>query len=256
MRSLRNTLHIAGREFRNLLTTPMFWVMTGVFFLAAAFVFVSLIVGFSDPELRRAQDLSGDVTVSVIHDLFYVLHFFLMIQVPLLTMRTLSEERRSHTLSLLQTTPVGEWSIVLGKFIANAAALSVYLAITLVFPLWTQYISEPYWPVIISCYVALFLAMAGYVALGVFFSSLTESQIVAGVMTYVVLFLLLIFTAILDIVPSHQMSLLAQHLTIQAHVDGFLRGNVALVDVSYFAVFAFVFLFFATRQLESLRWRS
>jgi len=254
--ALRQTWQVFLREIRALLTTPMFWVMSGVFFLASAFVFVSLIVGFSDPQIRETQDINADVTVAVIRDLFYILHFFLMVQVPLLTMRAFSEERRTRTLALLQTTPVGEWPIVIGKFLANAGALSVYLAVTLIFPLWTEYISNPYWPVIISCYAALFLAIAAYVAMGLFFSAMTESQVVAGVLTYVVLFLLLIFTAILEIVPSAQLSLLAQHLTIQAHIESFLKGHVALVDVAYFAVFTFVFLFFAARQIESLRWRA
>ncbi|MDK2971516.1 MAG: gliding motility-associated transport system permease protein [Candidatus Sumerlaeota bacterium] len=253
---LRHTRLIAWREFRLLLGTPMFWVLTGVFFLAAALVYISLIIGFSDPTLREENNIKADVTIAVIHDLFYILHFFLMVQVPMLTMRAFAEERRQNSLALLQTTPASEWAIVAGKFIANAGAMLVYLGVTLVFPLMTEYLSDPQWPVIGSCYVALALASCGYVALGMFFSSLTDSQVIAAVLTYVALFVMLIFAGVADAFGIEGLLRLSEHLTLMAHVKGFLEGNVALVDAAYFVVFSFVFLFFAVRQIESLRWRS
>lgn len=255
-RFLRHTWLVAWRDFRFLVGTPLFWVLTGVFFLAGALVYVSLVIGFSDPALRAENDIKADVTIAVIHDLFYVLHFFLLVQVPLLTMRALAEERRQNTLALLMTTPAGEWSVVLGKFLANAGAMLVYLAVTLAFPVATELLSEPDWPVIVSCYAALALAIGAYVALGIFFSCLTDSQVIAAVLTYVALFVLLVFAGVADAFNIEGAVRLAEHLTLMAHVKGFLDGNVALVDVAYFAAFCFLFLFLAVRQLESLRWRS
>jgi ABC-2 type transport system permease protein len=244
------------REARALLCTPLFWVLSGVFFLANAMVFVGLILGFSDQAFSRENDLSVDITVSVVQQLFWVLHFFLMIQVPLLTMRTFAEERRQGSLALLRTTPVGEWPIVLGKFLGNAGALLVYLGVTLVFPLATELISEVDWPVVFSCYSALVLSTIAYVALGNFFSSLSESQVVAAILSYVSLFSLILFGTLAEAFPSANLNLLANHLTILAHLEGFLEGNVALLDGVYFVVFAFMFLFLTARQLESLRWRT
>lgn len=255
-RFVRHTLLVAGREWRQLLGTPLFWVISGVFFLAASLVYVSLLLGFADPAFREENDIRSDVTIAVMHDLFYVLHYFLMVQIPMLTMRSLAEERRQHSLSLLQTTPVGEWSIVAGKFLANGGAIAAYLAMTFVFPLITALISDPDWPVVVSCYAALFLATGAYVALGLFFSSLTESQVVAAVLTYVVLFMLLIVTLVSDAIGSHSFAVLTQHITFDAHIDGFLAGNIVLADVAYFVLFGSVFLFFTVRHLESMRWRG
>lgn len=260
----RQTLLVAGREIRLLLGTPMYWVLTGVFFLASAFVFTTLLLGYSDPGLREQHKISADVTLAVIRDLFYVLHYFLMIQIPLLTMRAVAEEKRHNTLALLQTTAVGEWSIVAGKYLANAGAMLLYLAITLVFPLIVQILgghtgvatATPDWPVVASCYAALVLATSAYVALGIFFSCMTESQVVSAVLTYVALFILLVFSGVSDSLQAVSLVELARHLTLQAHIDGFLSGSIALVDVAYFVVFSFVFLFFGVRQLESLRWRT
>ena len=257
--SLRQMGLVAGREFRQLLTTPLFWVLSGVFFLATALVYVALIVGFSynfAGEPSALTNGSTDVTIAVIHDLFYIVHYFLMIQIPLLTMRSMAEENKSNTLALLKTMPVGEWSIIFGKFLANTGAIALYLLITLIFPLVTELISDPHWPVIIACYLALLLAAAAYVATGIFFSSITESQVIAAVLTYVFLFFLLVFTAVADNISAPVISQLAAHLTVQAHIEGFLIGNVALPDVVYFTVFAWMFIFAAVRILESMRWRA
>lgn len=254
---LRQTMLVARREWRMLMTTPMFWVLSGVFFLLSALVFIGLVLGFADPEMRQQKDMSADVTIAVVQQLFWVLHYFLMMQAPLLTMRALAEERRLGTLNLLQTTPVGEWSIVLGKFVANAGALCAYMLVTLVFPLMIEWISDPDWPVILSCYAALLLSTCGYVAIGIFFSALTESQVIAAVLTYVALFALLILSTLSESFrTSYALTQLAQHLTLMAHVDGFLSGSIGAIHVAYFVLFSFAFLFCAVRMLESSRWRN
>ncbi|MBI5153653.1 ABC transporter permease subunit [Candidatus Poribacteria bacterium] len=254
--SLRRTRLIAGREFRLLLGTPVFWVLAGVFFLAGSFVFIGLILGFSSDAFREENDLNADITVSVIHQLFYILHFFLLIQIPILTMRSLAEERRQRTLALLRTTTAGEWEIILGKFLANSAALLLYLTFTLVFPVITALISDPDWPVVAACYGALVLAIVAYVALGVFVSSLTDSQVIAAVLSYVALFSLIVLAGLADAFASPSLSLVSSHLTVLAHLEGFLEGNAGVADAAYFILFAFLFLFLGARQLESLRWRS
>ncbi len=253
---LRQTWLIAKREFLQLLSTPMFWVLSGLFFFASSLVFLGLIIGFSNPNIRQEHDLSVDITISVISQLFWILHYFLMIQAPMLTMRSIAEEKRMRTMNLLQTTPVSEWSIVTGKFLANAGALLTYLAVTLVFPLITDWISDPDWAVIGACYAALALSVFAYVALGVFVSSLTDSQVIAAVVTYVILFALLIVSTLADSFGIGSLTMIAQHLTLMAHVDGFLEGNVEVLDIAYFTIFSFVFLYFAVRQLESTRWRN
>lgn len=253
---LRQTRAVAGREFRQLLSTPLFWVLSGVFFAAASLVFVALLMAFSDPSMREANDISADVTVSVVRQLFWMLHYFLMIQAPMLTMRAFAEERRHGTLALLQTTAVGEWSLALGKFVANAAALCVFVAATFAFPLLTAWISDPWWPVVASCYAALLLSACAYTALGVFYSSLTESQVVAAVLTYATIFGLVLVSELAKAFSFVDLTAIARHLTLMAHVDGFLDGNVELVDAAYFAAFSFVFLYLSVRVLESARWRN
>lgn len=253
---LRQSRAVAAREMHQLLATPLFWVLSGVFFLAASLVYIGLVSGFSDPAMREENDISSDVTLSVVRQTFWVLHYFLMVQAPMLTMRAIAEERRQGTLSLLQTTCAGEWSIALGKFAANCGALCIFVVLTLAFPLLTAWISDPWWPVVGSCYAALLLAACAYTAVGIFFSSLTESQVVAAVLTYVTLFGLVVVGQLADAFSIANLTQITRHLTPMAHVDGFLEGNVATADVAYFVLFTVVFLFFTVRVLESARWRN
>lgn len=256
MAAIRQTMLVYRRDLRALFTTSLFWVLSGVFFLASGLVFVVMMLGFADPGYAQENNVSSNVTVALVTQLFQVIHFFLLMQVPMLTMRAFAEERRHGTLALLRTTPAGEWSLVLGKFLANSTALLVYLALTLVFPAIVTWLSDPEWAVVATCYGALVLATLAYVALGVFFSSLTESQVVAAVLTYIVIFMLLIVSTLLGAFRSPELAQLAEHLTIVGHIEGFLAGSISAVDGAYFVLFAFLFLFLAVRQIESLRWRA
>lgn len=256
MRLLRQTALIARRELTLLAGTPLFWVLAGVFFIATSFVYLAQVIGFARVDFRDEANMTDTITVAVVEPLFWTVHFFLLVQIPLLTMRTLAEERRTGTLALLMTTPASEWSIVLGKWIANAAMLGVYLALTLVFAVLTDWISDPDWPVIVGCVLALVMAAAAYTAVGIAFSAGTESQVVSAVLTYTTLFSMLIVSALSEALGSPEMQALVRHLAFTDHMRGFFTGNVALHDGVYFAGVTFLGLFFAVRQLESLRWRS
>lgn len=247
---------ITKRELLQLILTPIFWVITGVFFFATSLVFIGLIIGFSDPELRSQKDIHSDVTLSVIRQLFWIIHYFLMIQIPLLTMRSFAEERKLKSYQLLQTLPLSEWAHVLGKFSGAFLAMALYLGLTLIFPLFVDWLSTPQWPVIVGSYLVLLLSMGCYLSVGLFFSSLTESQVVSAVLSYVFLFGMLIFASLSQAFNLEPLILLTKHLTVLPHVDPFLEGLVRLRDVTYFFLATGLFLFLTVRQLESFRWRS
>ncbi|MGF1573145.1 MAG: ABC transporter permease [Sumerlaeia bacterium] len=253
---LRQWWLISKRELLQLVLTPIFWVISGVFFFATSLVFLGLVIGFSDPELRAEQNINSDVTLSVVRQLFWIIHYFLMIQIPLLTMRSFAEERKLKTYQLLQTLPITEWAHVLGKFTGSFVAMTLYLALTLIFPFLVEWLSSPQWPVIIGSYAVLMLSLACYLAVGLFFSSMTESQVVSAVLSYVFLFGMLIFSSLSQAFNVEALVVLSKHLTFLSHVDPFLEGLVRSRDVGYFLLATVLFLFFTVRQLESFRWRS
>jgi ABC-2 type transport system permease protein len=256
MQHARATMVVMRRDLGQLFGTPLLWVLMGVFFIATGMVYLSLLLGFIDDAVREEYEISINITIGVIEPICWTIHFFLLVQVPLLTMRTIAEERRMGTMNLLRTLPVGDWPVIIGKWLANSIALLVYLSITLVFPIITAILSDPEWPVIIASYIALAMVTFSYTALGVFYSSLSESQVVAAVLTFVTLFAMLVFSQLADAFGSADLSLLANHLTFMAQLEGFFKGNIASENIVYFVLFTSLFLFFGVRQMESLRWRA
>ena len=256
MQMLRHVRLIALREFQLLLLTPIFWVISGVFFFASSLVFTGLLIGFSNPEMRQQENISADVTISVVQQLFWVIHYFLMIQIPLLTMRSFAEERRARASQLMQTLPVSDWGQVLGKWLGSLAAFSLYLVLNLMFPAILHFLSEPSWLVIGGSFLALFLGCAAYLAIGLFFSSLTDSQVVAAVLSYVFLFGLMILASLAEAFSIGPLIEFSKHLTILPHIDPLLEGLLRVEDFTYFILLTGFFLFLTVRQLESQRWRN
>lgn len=256
MRLARETWLVTKREASALLVAPLFYVLNGVFFLVGAFTFLALLNTFAIESFRNEADMSANVTQSVIRQTFYIVHFFLLVQVPLLTMRSYSEDRASGALDLLQTTTLGDWALLLGKFFGAFGALLGYLLLTLAFPIATAFVSDPEWPVVWSGFAALVLCAAAYAAIGTFFSSLTESQVVAAVLSYVTLFLFALSGAMKDFLRSPMVADAFRHFSVGEHLEAFLKGTVAPMNVAYFVLLTGLFLFLTARVLESRRWRA
>ncbi len=255
-RFLRETALVTRRELAALLVAPLYYVLCGTFFVLSAYVFMSLLVTFSQESLRVEADMSANVTQSVVRQTFFVVHFFLLGQVPLLTMRVFAEDKASGTLDLLQTTPLSDWALLLGKFLGCLGGLLLYLLLTLAFPLATAVVSHPEWPVVATGFIALVLTTAAYTAVGLFFSSLTESQVIAAVFTYVALLAFVLVGALADISAGRAIADLARHLSITEHAEAFLKGDIAFFNVVYFPMVAVVFLFLTARVLEARRWAA
>lgn len=250
--AFRQTLLVFGREFRALRETPLYYVLTGIFFLLTSMLYVLMLVQFA----RGAEDLSVNVTDSVVRPTFHMVHFFLLVQVPLLTMRIFAEDRSNGMLDLLQTTPLQDWPLLGGKFAATTAGLGLYVLLTMLFPLVTGIVSTVEWPVVAGSLMALLLSAAAYTAVGTFFSTTTESQVVAAVLSYVTLFLLVFANGLTELIGLPALADFTQHFSVTEHIEGLLSGNVAPMNVAYFVCVAVAFLFLSARVLEARRWGS
>jgi len=255
-RLLRETALVTRREAGALLVAPLYYVLCATFFLLGAYVFMSLLLTFSSGTVRTQAEMSNNITQAVVRQTFYVVHFFLMAQIPLLTMRVFSEDRASGALDLLQTTPLSDWALLLGKFLGCFIGLSFYLALTMAFPLATAIVSTPEWAVVWSGMAALLLTAAAYTAIGLFFSSLTESQVIAAVFTYVALLFLILISTIADYAGIPMIADFSRHLSIVEHTEAFLQGSFGLFNITYFLVMTGAFLFLTVRVLEARRWRA
>jgi ABC-2 type transport system permease protein len=229
---------IFKREVASYFTSPMAYVMGAVFLLISGYFFSIILLATNSASL---QGVLGNMAV-----------VFLFIA-PILTMRLLAEERKLGTDELLMTAPVSITSIVVGKYLAAVFTYLVYLAITLVYPaILTKYGSPDMGP-IYSGYLGMLLFGAGCLAVGTFTSSLTDNQMVAGIIGFGLLLIFWVLGWSTDIVTGALGDTLT-NLSLLKRFDDFQKGIIDLSSVFYYISFIFIFLFLAVRVVDSRRW--
>lgn len=239
---MRNVLAIARRELDTYFTSPIAYVVIAVYLVAVGIIF-SLILHYSREATMRYTLTNG----------FNI--FFLIVATVAFTMRLLAEEQRSGTIELLLTSPVRDWEVVLGKFLACIVLMCAMIGLTLYFPLLLFiFKGNPDVGPILSGYLGLFFLGASSASIGVFSSSLTKNQVVALIVG-VIICLLLWFTQYLADVTSPPVQDFLGYLSILNHYPDFSRGIIDTKDVVYYLSLIFAGLFLATRSLETRRWR-
>lgn len=231
---------IFKKEMRVYFVSPLAYVFLGVFLFLAGLFFYLGVVQTGEASLRV---MLGNLSVTLL---------FLL---PLLTMRHFAEERRAGTFEFLMTAPVPLGSLLAGKWAASFALCLILLAGTGIFPLVLAYYGDPDWGVILTSYLGLALACSGFVAAGLFTSSLTDEPVAAGLGGVLVLLPFWISGTAAEMVPVEWLSSVLRHLSFLTHVEPFSRGVIDSADVAWFVLFTFAFLFLTWRSIESRRWR-
>ncbi len=260
------TLAIARKELWVYLTTGTSYVLFGFFVLFAAFFFQRLVIEFQLQTLEYAQQQQSwamermNLTDWVMGPVLMNMSIFFLIMLPMLTMRLFAEERRARTLELLMTTPVRPIELVLGKYLGALAITLIMLALTAVFPLLlsafggAEGASALDWGTVGTGYLGLVLLGAAVVAVGLFTSSLTDSQIVAVVSGFAVLLLFWV----IGLAARGQEGFwggFLEYLSLTSHLENFVRGIVKVSDVVYYLSMAFVGLFLTHSVVDAQRWR-
>jgi len=174
---------------------------------------------------------------------------------PLITMRTYAEEKRSGTIELLLTSPLTDFQIIMGKFLGAVFLYSVMLAVTLPHMAVLFIYGNPEWKPIVTGYLGLLLMGASFISMGLWISSLTKNQIVAGMITFALFLLLWTINWAMDSAgPTMQKILTA--LSITDHFDDFSKGVIALRHLVYYLSFITFGLFLTAKSVDSERWRG
>jgi ABC-2 type transport system permease protein len=201
-----------------------------------------------------ARDLN--VTDSVMRPLFGNLSVILVLALmPFITMRLLAEERQTGTIELLLTYPLRDWEVLLGKYLAVLGLYTLLLVLTLLYPLTLAYFARVEWGTVLSGYIGMFLMGSAFLAVGLFASSLTASQIVAAAWTFGILLLLWVIGWGADSLGGTWGKVL-QHLSTMEHNDNFAKGVLDTKDVLYYVNLTLLALFLAYRSLEARRWKG
>jgi len=174
--------------------------------------------------------------------------------VPVLTMRLLSEERRTKTDQTLLTSPVSRFGIVMSKYLAALCVYTLAISGTLVMAIVLQIYSRPDWPVVFGNFTGLFLMGAALIAVCLFISSLTENQVIAAVGGFGASLFLILLDALYFVVNNRSLRQLFRHMSFNGRYRGFTIGIVGFADVIFFISVAVCFLLFSVIVLERRRW--
>jgi ABC-2 type transport system permease protein len=245
---MRTTWVISKREFAAYFGSPLAYTITS-FFLLCLGLFFFFGVFYQDIGwpfyLRKVASLDNMFNASQLLFLFLI---------PALTMRLFAEERRSGTLELLTTLPVRDIEVVLGKYFAAVGYLLFVLALTLVYPIYVSTLGNLDWGAVGAGYLGLILVGLGYLAIGIFASSLTQHQVVAFVVALGVA-LPFFFLHKVSFLFGAGVGNVLDFLAFRPHFDGIARGVLDSGDILYFLGIAAIFIFLAHRLLAGRRWR-
>jgi ABC-2 type transport system permease protein len=248
-----NLLNIAARELRSLFLSPLSWTVLAI---TQAFVAYALLVKLElflqlKPHLPGLPGAPG-LTAIVVAPALKAAGMVMLLAAPLVTMRLISEERRSGTLSLLLSAPVSMTDIVLGKFLGVMSFFSIVVLVILLTPLSLLAGGTLDYGLLASGFLGLLLLIASFAAAGLFMSTLTAHPAVAAVSTFGLLLLLWNLdwagTGAAEGVRS-----LFSYLSVTSHFNALLQGVVDSADLIYSLLVVATFLVLAIRRLDAMR---
>ncbi len=260
---MTKTLPVFKRELKAYFNSPIVYVIMTLFLIIAGIFFGIILanyVNWSEQYLmargRYPDAPAPDINQHLFGGLLVNLSVVLLFLLPFITMRLFSDEKKSGTAELLFSYPVKDSEVLLGKFLASGFVYALMLAMTLIMPfIIAMHGGALSWQTLGAGYLGLLLAGLAYLSLGLFYSSLTENQIIAASLSLVTLLALWVIK-FLGAAAGDQIGALINYISIITHQDNFMKGIIDTGDVAYYLGFIFLGLFLTLRSLESRRWRA
>jgi ABC-2 type transport system permease protein len=245
---MKRVTPVFAREFANYFNTPIGFIFVDVFLLVTGFFFFDLFKFFATEQAS-------------LRNLFMLLPWVYLFFVPAISMRLIAEEKKVGTLELLMTLPLRDWEVVLAKYFAAFIFLTVSMLLT--FPLVVVVaraaatgVGLDYGP-IIGGYLGTILMGGAFLAIGVFFSSLTDNQIIAFILAVVTTAILMLIGLpdVVEFFPAVVQRFVSD-LSLLSHFYSVGRGVIDTRDMIYYLSIIFLFLYFTIRSVETRKWKG
>lgn len=247
---MRKTWAIVRRELIATFSSPLAYVVMTAFLLMQGYIFYLLVSFLNDPQTPAMTPLRLFFGGTI----FFWL--FLLFVVPVITMRLIAEERRSGTIEVLLTSPLTEYQVVIGKFLA---ALAFYVALwlpTVLYVLILKRHSEIDLGPVVAGYIGVLLLGFLFVAVGTLASTLTDNQLIAAIIAFAAMVLLFSIGLVEQLLISTSFFKEAlAHMNLWTQMDDFAKGIVDTRHVVYQLSAGVLFLFLAAKSLEVKKWR-
>jgi len=249
LRMLTNFWAILRKELRSYFFSPFIYLISAVFLLLSGYYFYTDLIFY-------VQFGFGLNIMENFWQLFFNdLRLVVLLTVPFLTMRLFAEEKRLGTIELLLTYPMRDAELFWGKFAACTVATFFMLSWTGLYPV-IMYQLQPFeWSAILAGYAGVLLLALSFVACGLFISSLTDNQVVAGSSALGVLLFFWILSWNEGATNEGLLRVVAQ-LSMVTHFQSFAQGFIDSKEVTFFFLFMLFFSFLTLRSLESRQWRG
>ena len=255
---MRNILAVAGKELRSYFHSPIAYVVMTLYTVAAGFVFYGYTATYVIQTFRmqmgggpQGLSLNEYIIRPMLEGFLMILLLFL---IPLFTMRLYAEEKRSGTIELLLTSPLTDMQIILGKFFGALALYAVLMLLTFVYIGILFIYGNPAAKPLAAQALGLFLFGGALLSLGMLFSTMTRNQIIAAVISMVVLLLLYVLDWVQIYAPGTVGDIMYD-LSLSTHIDNFAKGVIDLKDVVYYFSVIVVGVFLTARSVEALKGR-
>ena len=229
------------REMKAFFTSPIGYFVLALMFAFSGYFFLIYNIDSASPSLTNI--FSGLFTIVI------------LLILPILTMRLFSEEKRQKTDQALLTAPTSLTGIVMGKFLASLLVFALSLSMTLVFAVVIAFQVTPDWMAIVGNYLGLLLLGGMIISIGMFLSSLTESQFIAALGTFVVSFALMLVDGLSSLFSNVSWLVSAVNfVSISQRYNNFTLGVVDYDNVIFFLSMQALFMFLTVRVLDKKLW--
>jgi len=261
---VRHVSTVASRELRGLFVSPVAYGLLSLFSILGGVFFILYVAEFSEwifrlQQMQATQQLEEiNLSDHLVAGFYGSMSMVLLFLIPGVTMGLFTAEKSNGTQELLLTSPLTIWDIVLGKFAAGAAFVTLLVAIVGLFPGILFLYGDPELGKTFAGLMGILLVGWTYAAIGCFASALTRSQVLAFLISFVILLCILLIPAIADLGIAGGTPGLAEALrwlSTGSHFDQLVKGLVDTTDLAYFAVVIGSFLFMTKAVVESIRWR-
>ena len=236
---MRKVLAIAQKELRSYFDSPVAYIVLVTFLLVAGWMYFSALF------LIARADMRAFFAPSIFSP-----SMLLVILAPAITMRLIAEERKTGTIELLTTMPVRDGEVIAGKFLAALGLIAAALLLTVVYPITVASLGPLDWGPVISGYLGLLLFSSALLAVGILCSTLTDNQIIAFIVSFILCAALYYVYWLQFFVPGFLASIF-ELISVSSHLDNMARGVIDTRDVLFYLSVTVGGLLLAVRSLET-----
>ncbi|MGC8963902.1 MAG: ABC transporter permease [Brevinematia bacterium] len=238
---MRSIWNVYKKEIIVYFTTPVAYITMFAFLVISGYLFHFYV------SYVRISDMSRVFNNMIIAG---------MLISPLLTMRLLSEEKKTGTYELLRTSPLRLYHVVIAKYLASLTIFMSGLFLTLGYIVIMSIYGKPDYGTIVSGYLGFILAMSAFLSIGLFSSALSQNQMVAGIIGFALIFILWFVDVLSGVVNNDFISSILSELSFLNHFSSFLTGVIDTKDVSFFIFWIILSLVVTTKVIETSTWKN